>query len=46
MTPLAPPAFATLDARHRALAAILVTHHHVDHAGGTDGLRLRKNKFR
>lgn len=37
----AAPVQAALDARHLALAAILVTHHHGDHVGGVDALRDR-----
>jgi hydroxyacylglutathione hydrolase len=37
----AAPVQAALDARHLALAAILVTHHHGDHVGGVDALRER-----
>jgi glyoxylase-like metal-dependent hydrolase (beta-lactamase superfamily II) len=46
MTLIALPAFATLDARHLALATILVTHHPVDHDGSAHALRLRKNPIR
>jgi len=37
----AAPVQAALDARHLALRAILVTHHHGDHVGGVDALRER-----
>ncbi len=37
----AAPVEAALDARGLELAAILVTHHHPDHVGGVDALRLR-----
>jgi hydroxyacylglutathione hydrolase len=33
------PVLAALGARQLVLAAILVTHHHADHAGGVDALR-------
>jgi glyoxylase-like metal-dependent hydrolase (beta-lactamase superfamily II) len=47
MTLLAQPAFAdVLDARQLALAAILVTHHHVDHDSGDPAPCLWKNKLR
>jgi glyoxylase-like metal-dependent hydrolase (beta-lactamase superfamily II) len=47
MTLLALPAFAhALDARQLALAAILVTHHHVDHDSGAPAPGLWKNKLR
>ena len=47
MTLLAQPAFAdALDARQLALAAILVSHHHLDHDSGDPALRLWKNKLR
>ena len=37
----ATPVQQALDDRGLALAAILVTHHHADHAGGVDALRPR-----
>jgi hydroxyacylglutathione hydrolase len=37
----AAPVCAALDSHQLALAAILVTHHHADHVGGVDALRVR-----
>lgn len=37
------PLIAYLDARHLALTAILITHHHRDHTGGNVLLRQRYN---
>jgi hydroxyacylglutathione hydrolase len=37
----ADPVHAALDAHGLALEAILVTHHHGDHVGGVDALRVR-----